>query len=145
MLFRSGRPRTYRAREVLDDIERMLNFLDGGMTRDVDFWNTINDYFDQGITKNIPLKYFTATFYKKGTVHLVFTCPELIERFNIYAAQQKKWLPPDYGKKRYSKMTDEEKAVIDSFQGEKAYEEVMAKATFYLAPVTNNQLLMLNA
>lgn len=140
-----GRPRTYRAREVLEDIERILNFLDGGMTRDVDFWNTIESSFSQGITKNIPLKYFTATFYKKGTVHLVFTCPELIERFNIYAAQQKKWLPPDYGKKSYAKMSDEEKAVIDSFQGEKAYAGVMAKASFYLAPVTNNQILMLNA
>lgn len=140
-----GRPRTYRAREVLEDIERILNFLDGGMTRDVDFWNTIESSFSQGITKNIPLKYFTATFYKKGTVHLVFTCPELIERFNIYAAKQKKWLPPDYGKKSYAKMSDEEKAVIDSFQGEKAYAGVMAKASFYLAPVTNNQILMLNA
>lgn len=140
-----GRPRTYRAREVLEDIERILNFLDGGMTRDVDFWNTIDECFKQGITKNIELKYFKATFYKKGTVHLVFTCPELIERFNIYAAQQKRWLPPDYGKKRYSDMTAEEKAVVDSFQGEKAYAEVMAKANFYLAPVTNNQMLMLNA
>ncbi len=140
-----GRPRTYRAREVLEDIERILNFLDGGMTRDVDFWNTIESSFSQGITKNIPLKYFTATFYKKGTVHLVFNCPELIDRFNIYAAQQKKWLPPDYGKKSYAKMSDEEKAVIDSFQGEKAYAGVMAKASFYLAPVTNNQILMLNA
>lgn len=140
-----GRPRTYRAREVLEDIERILNFLDGGMTRDVDFWNTLEDSFKQGITKNIPLKYFTATFYKKGTVHLVFTCPELIERLNIYAAQHKKWLPPDYGKKRYSKMTPEEKAVIDSFQGEKAYNEVMAKPGFYLAPVASNNVLMLNA
>lgn len=139
-----GRPRTYRAREVLEDIERILNFLDGGMTREVDFWNTLEVSFKQGITKNIELKYFKATFYKKGTVHLVFTCPELIERFNIYAAQQKKWLPPDYGKKRYSAMTDEEKAVIDSFQGEKAYTEVMTRAAYYLAPVTKNQVLMLN-
>lgn len=140
-----GRPRTYRAREVLEDIERILNFLDGGMTRDVSFWDTIDRCFKEGITKNIELKYFNATFYKKGTVHLVFTCPELIERFNIYAAQQKRWLPPDYGKKRYSQMTAEEKAVVDSFQGEKAYDTVMAKANYYLAPVTNNQMLMLNA
>lgn len=93
----------------------------------------------------IPLKYFTATFYKKGTVHLVFNCPDLIERFNIYAAQQKNWLPPCYGKSRYSQMTPEEKAVVDSFQGEKAYEEVMAKANYYLAPATGNELLMLSA
>lgn len=140
-----GRPRTYRAREVLEDIERILNFLDGGMTRDISFWDTIERSFGAGITKNIELKYFKATFYKKGTVHLVFTCPELIERFNIYAAQQKKWLPPDYGKKRYSQMSDDEKAVIDSFQGEKAYGDIMDRAGYYLAPVVGKQVLMLGA
>lgn len=138
-----NRPSKQRAREVLEDIERILNFLDGGMTRDIDSWNTINNSFEQGITKNIELKYFKATFYKKGTIHLVFTCPELIERFNIYAAQQKAWLPPCYGKKTYKDMTEEEKTVIDGFQGEKAYNEVMTKANYFLAPVTSGQLLAL--
>lgn len=138
-----GNPQAYRAREVLEDIERILNFLDGHMTQDIDFWQTLETCFNQGITKNIELKYFKATFYKKGTVHLVFTNPELIERFNIYAAQYKKWLPPSYGKKTYKNMTAEEKAVVDSFQGEKAYNEVMAKANYYLAPVTDNQTLLL--
>ena len=69
--------------------------------------------------------------------------PELIERFNIYAAQHKNWLPPNYGKKTYKDMTDEEKAVVDSFQGEKAYNEIMAKSNYYLAPVTENQMLLL--
>lgn len=141
----SGNPQPYRAREVLEDIERILNFLDGGMTREVNLWNTLQYYFDRGITKNVPLKYFTATFYKKGTVHLVFNCPELIERFNIYAAQQKNWLPPSYGKTRYSQMPPEEKAVVDSFQGEKAYEKVRVRANYYLAPATGNELLMLSA
>lgn len=139
----SGKPREYEARKVLEDIERILNFLDGGMTADVDLWNNLELSFKRGDTKNIELKYFTATFYKKGTVHLVFTCPELIERFNIYAAQNKSWLPPNYGKVRYKNMTAEEKAVVDSFQGEEAYNEVMAKAGYYFAPVTNNQMLML--
>lgn len=67
------------------------------------------------ITKNIPCKFFDVTFYKKGTVHIVFKCPELIDRFNIYAAQQRGWLPPCYGKKKYKDMDEEEKAVIDSF------------------------------
>lgn len=138
-----GLPRTYEARKVLEDIERILNFLDGGMTRDVDLWNNLDVCFRRGETKNIELKYFNATFYKKGTVHLVFTCPKLIERFNIYAAQNKQWLPPNYGKTKYKDLTAEEKAVVDSFQGEEAYNEVMAKAEYYLAPVTNNQMLML--
>ena len=139
-----GKPRSYRAREVLEDIERILNFLDGGMTQDISFWHSLETCFKQGITKNIELKYFKATFYKKGTVHLTFTCPELIERFNIYAAQNKQWLPPNYGKTNYKDMTAEEKAVIDSFQGEEAYNEVMAKANYYLAPVSNNQMLCLS-
>lgn len=140
-----GQPRTYKAREVLEDIERILNFLDGGMTADITLWGNLECSFKRRETKNIELKYFTATFYKKGTVHLTFTCPELIERFNIYAAQQKAWLPPNYGKKVYKDMTDEEKAVVDSFQGEEAYNEVMAKASYYLAPVTNGNVLMLES
>jgi hypothetical protein len=138
-----GLPRVYSARGVLEDIERILNFLDGNMTENVDSWSALDIYFKRGETKNIPMKYFSATFYKKGTVHLTFTCPELIERFNIYAAQHKAWLPPCYGKKTYKNMTDEEKAVVDSFQGAEAYNNVMAKAGYYLAPVTNNQMLML--
>lgn len=138
-----GKPRTYNAYNSLADIERILNFLDGKMTKDVDSEAEIKEHFRVGETKNIPLKYFKATFYKKGTVHLTFTCPELIERFNIYAAQRKGWLPPNYGKVVYNLLTVEEKAVVDSFQGEEAYNEVMAKSDYYLAPVTNNQMLML--
>lgn len=138
-----GKPRTYNVGNTLSDLERILNFLDGGMTQDVDSMAFLSSYFKRCETKNIPMKYFKATFYKKGTVHLTFTCPELIERFNIYAGQRKAWLPPSYGKKTYKNMTAEEKAVIDSFQGEEAYNNVMAKSNYYLAPVTNNQMLML--
>lgn len=141
-----GQPRTYDARKALEDIERILNFLDGHMTADVDSWSALESNFKNGITKNIEMKYFKATFYKKGTVHLTFTCPELIDRFNIYAAQNKNWLPPSYGKKSYKDMTADEKKVVDSFQGEKAYSEIMAKSGYYLAPVTSgNQMLMLEA
>ena len=132
----------YKARETLEDIERILNFLDGHMTMELDSWRMIDNAFSQKITKNIICKYFKVTFYKKGTAHLTFTCPELIERFNIYAAQQKQWLPPSYGKKTYKDMSSEEKAVVDSFQGEKAYAEIMRKSNYYFAPVTN-QIMML--
>lgn len=140
-----GHPRVYEAVKVLADIERILNFLDGHMTEEVNSESFLEYNFKQGITKNIKQKYYTATFYKKGTVHLVFTCPELIERFNIYAAQQKKWLPPCYGKKQYKDMGAGEKAVVDSFQGEQAYSEVVSKAGYYLAPVTNGNVLMLES
>ena len=78
--------------------------------------------------------YFTATFYKKGTCHIKFK-PEaavLIDRLNIFAARQRSWLPPDYGRKSYDAMTAEEQQVIDSFQGREAYEKVAADPASFL-------------
>lgn len=138
-----GKPQVYEASEVLSDIERVLNYFDGNMTADVDLWNTVKNSFEQGITKNVPLKFFNATFYKKGTIHLTFNCQNLIERFNIYAGMRKKWLPPSYGKKVYTDLSEEEKEVVNSFQGEEAYNEVMNNVDYFLAPVTKNNVLMI--
>lgn len=74
----------------------------------------------------------------------VFTCPELIDRFNIYAAQQRGWLPPSYGKKQYADMDDAERKVVDSFQGAAAYAKVMQNPAYYLAaPVKAQNLLVM--
>lgn len=138
-----NKPREYKAYDVLSDIERILNFFDGNLTADVDLKETIESYFNQGTMKNIPCKYFKATFYKKGTCHLVFTCPELIKRFNIYAAKHRGWLPPSYGKKTYEQMNEEEKKVIDDFQGKEDYNIVLSKPEYYLnAPVKQNVLMI---
>ncbi len=134
----NGKPRTYAAYEVLADIERILNFFNGNITADVDLLKQINLSFNRGISKNIETKYFKVTFYKKGTAHITFTCSELIDRFNIYIAKEKRWLPPSYGKKAYEDMTVEEQTVIDNFQGKAAYEKVMEKPDYYLAsPVSD--------
>ena len=81
--------------------------------------------------------------YKKGTAHLVFKDLDLLEKFNLFACQKKGWLPPTYGKKRYKDMSAEEKAVVDSFQGKAKYEEIMARADYYLNAGANQ--MMLNA
>lgn len=67
----------------------------------------------------------------------------MLEKFNIFAAQHKNWLPPTYGKKTYADMDTEERAVIDSFQGREAYEQVMAHADFYLTSEPKMQNLLL--
>jgi hypothetical protein len=141
----NGKPKTYEAYSLLSDIERILNFFDGNMTADVDLSSQIQFYFGRGVTKNVHCKFFDVTFYKKGTVHITFTCPELIERFNIYAAQSRNWLPPSYGKKSYDNMSQDEQSVIDSFQGKNAYENILSKPDYYLAsPVSNNAILRLD-
>ena len=64
----------------------------------------------------------------------------LVERLNIYAARNRGWLPPNYGKTTYSNMDTAERAVVDSFHGdgnrgagEKEYKRIMDNANFYLA------------
>ena len=143
----SGEPDVYKAREALEDIERILNYFAGSMSDDVNFWDTLTLHFNQGITKNIQLKWFRVTFYKKGTVHITFTSPELIDHLNIYMGLGKNWLPPCYGKKRYADLDEEEKAVVDSFNdGEKEYESICQKSAYYLSkPVSNHCVAALTA
>lgn len=50
-----------------------------------------------GETKNIKTRYFTITFYLKGTVHLVFLSQDILRRFNIFVGKKRNYLPSDYG------------------------------------------------
>ena len=142
---------TYRAYGYLADIEKALNYLDGHMTEEVKLDWQLNAANQTGKTKNIYCKYFKVTFFKKGTIHIMWhpECQDLIDRFNIFCARQKNWLPPCYGKTAYSQMDAEEKAVVDSFHGdgtegsgEKAYANVLARANYYLAPANNDTPLL---
>lgn len=49
----------------------------------------------------------------------------------------------NYGKAAYKDMSKEEKEVIDGFQGEKAYGEILEESNYYLKPVTSGTVLML--
>lgn len=117
----------------LQDIEKCLNYLDGGLTEAVDLEESLKfaEAFEE--TKDIVLKYFNVTFYKKGTCHLTFTNEELLKKFNIFRSQHRGWLPPSYGKKKYSEMNGEEKAVINEFEGESSYNKVLCNTGYYMA------------
>ena len=117
---------------ALADIEKVLNSLDGHMTAEVNLSFLMEQAEREQRTKNIHCKFFDVTFYKKGTMHIKFTNLELLEKFNIFAARNRNWLPPNYGKAKYQDMTAEEKAVVDDFQGEKAYEHIMQKKDYYI-------------
>ena len=132
-----------RVYSVLSDIERTLDYLDGGKNENMtDLHHALKVAQENCISRKIACKYFNITVYKKGTCHIEFTDLDLLKKLNLYGSQKKGWLPPCYGKKAYTDMTAEEKAVIDDFQGEEAYNEVMANSNYYLAPITN-QVLML--
>lgn len=117
---------------LLSDMEKALNFLDGGITQKVNLEAQLKISINSGHTRNIHLKYFDISLYKKGTARITFRNPELIDQFNIFASQQRGWLPPSYGKKKYKEMSPEEQAVINSFQGEADYMKVMNDPDRYL-------------
>jgi hypothetical protein len=80
-------------------------------------------------------------FYKKGTCHIYWKNEDLVQKMNIIAAKNRNWLPPAYGNKAYSDMTKEEKDVIDEFQGEESYNEVIKNKEYYM--LETSQLLAL--
>ena len=139
----------YNAYKFLSDIEKVFNYLDGNMSVEVNLERMLKYALKSGKTKNIKLKFFDVTFYKKGTAHIKFTNQELLDRFNIFCARQRNWLPPCYGSVKYASMTEEEQAVVDSYHGdgasgsgEKAYDAVVDHAGYYLAP-PNHQTVAL--
>ena len=134
-------PTHYDTVRKLQDIEKCFNYLDGGLTETVDLEESLKFAEEYGETKNIQLKYFTVTFYKKGTCHIVFNDDELLKKFNIFGSQHKGWLPPSYGKKKYQDMTQEEKAVVNEFEGEKEYNKVFSNKGYYLFDGNNLNLL----
>lgn len=135
------RPSRHDVVSKLQDIEKCFNYLDGGLTEAVDLEESLKFAEEYEETKDIQLKYFTVTFYKKGTCHITFNNEELLKKFNIFGSQHKGWLPPSYGKKTYKDMTAEEKAVVDEFEGEKEYNKVISNKEYYLFDGNNLNLL----
>jgi hypothetical protein len=110
----------YGAGEKLRDIDVVMNYFDAlndyqSITYSLDYW------LDRQVSRNIESTYFKITVYKKGTIHLTFQDENILRRFNVVACRAKNMLPHDYGKKGYGDMDNEEKAVVDSFEGAESY------------------------
>lgn len=125
-------PSYYSYADKIKDIHKVFTYLDNGqtMTND-DILETLKKASNEGQTKNIDLEYFSITCYSK-TTHFTWKRKDLVQKLNILGSKHKSWLPPDYGQKPYSSMTQEEKDVIDSFQGAEEYNKVMKDRQFYL-------------
>lgn len=125
-------PTSYEIYDKLADIEKALNYLDGGLSYGANLYSALKEAENIGQTKNIRLKYFDITFYKKGTCHITFTNEELLKKLNIFGSQQKRWLPPSYGKKTYEEMDAEERVVVDEFEGKEAYRQTLENTAYFI-------------
>ncbi len=127
----------------LTDIEKALNYLDNGETGDTfDLESEIERAIARGQLQKIELKYFTVTFYKKGTCHLTFRNERLLKKLNIFGSQRKGWLPKGYASRKYAEMEAEEQAVIKSFEGRESYEETIREANYYLFDVNHSMPML---
>lgn len=127
-----GKLDVWKATEQLGDIERCLAFLAGGKAPTIALSNAMQVAKLAGWGREVECEHFTVKFYKKGTVHIRFKDEKLLARFNIFGAQRKKWLPQNYGRVKYTDLTSEERAVVDSFEGEASYSKVTAEPDAYL-------------
>lgn len=128
----------------LDDLEKCLAFLQIGESEyiyDIDLNNQLKVYQEQQVTRKMQFKFFEVDVFKKGTMHIKFRDLELLKRFNIFGCQRKGWLPPSYGRKSYSEMNQEEKQVIDEYEGQQEYEKVYANRENYILDVGQRMLL----
>lgn len=130
------KPNDYKVVRELGDIEKCFNYLDCGRTESIDLMARLKTAEVEEQTKKIDTKYFLVTFYKKGTAHLEFKDLDLLQKFNIFGSQRRGWLPPSYGKTRYKDMDEYARAVVDSFQGEDAYNKVMENRGFFITDTT---------
>ncbi len=132
---------TYHICDVLNDIEKVFNYLSAGYIESESIWSVINEANTLHQSKNIKCKYFDITLYKKGTCHIKFTNTDVLDALNIYMGRKNNWLPPSYGSVSYTDMSAEEKEVIDEFQGADEYAKVFANPSKYI--FETSQMLML--
>ena len=122
----------YKVAYKLIDVIKTFDYLSGTLTDAEEIRTILKQAQDEQITKDIDLKYFYITFYKKGTCHITFKDLELLKKFNIFGSSKKGWLPPNFGKKSYKKMNTEEQKVVDSFCGQEEYIDILNNKNYYL-------------
>lgn len=129
----------YKATDKLDELEKIFTYLDGGRTVGDTVNQIMNNLNSRGYDgERISFKFFDVEFKKKGTIHLWFKNQELLKKFNIFGANKKGWLPNGYGQKSYEDMTEDEKHVIDDFQGKQDYNRVVKENHYYMQLDTSN-------
>lgn len=123
----------------LRDICIVMNYFDGMAPHYNSVADMLNVCLDRSrkhcIKPQTSSTYFEKIIaHKKGTLHLTFRDDDILRRFNIEAAKGKGWLPEDYGHKPYKMLDADHRSVVDSFEGEKLYDENLGRTGIACAP-----------
>lgn len=110
----------HKAEGFINDMEKVMSYFTGKRALGT-AQERILEAFRSNDTRSIDTEFFIFTFYKKGTVHIKFKDEDLLRRFNIEACKLKKWLPMDYASKDEANLSDEDKTIVEAFEGLKNY------------------------
>ncbi len=114
---------SWEQEKFLNDINRVVAFFSAKGAKE-DIGRICRDAMNEGQNKNIETEFFKINIYKKGTIHLQFKDLELLRWFNIEASKRKGWLPYEYSEKEYSDLNEQEKQLVENFEGKKSYKFV---------------------
>jgi len=119
----------------LGDIDKVMNYFAGhkaytSIVKAVKNQMVILNEGQETSTK-CESTFFKIKFFKKGTLHLEFKDLDLLRKFNIVACKGKGWLPDDYGSKQYNDFDNKDKAIADSFEGEKTYNKNISNNSMF--------------
>ncbi len=121
----------YQVPHKTQDIDVVMSYFDG-LSYYLSIGNALEVSLKDQQSKGIVSTYFTMNAHKKGTLHLAFNSDDILRRFNVVACKGKGWLPGNYGSTAYSELSHEEKEVVNSFEGEKSYNENLNQPLFAL-------------
>ena len=124
-----------RQAKFLNDIEKVMHYFNPGRhglalnaAEDCPRPLTIDEICDRslrgGENRKIETAYFYVSIFKKGTIHLEFKDEDLLRRFNIEACKLKNFIPKEYADKEYADLNDEEREIVNQFEGKAAYKTV---------------------
>lgn len=124
--------------DKLEELEKILNYLDSGRTDGSTVREAWKNQFDchNYAGEKLHFKFFDIELKKKGTIHLWFNDLELLKRWNVYAGMKKNFIPPEYGRKTYHEMSDREREVVNAFEGKAEYEKTMQNPRIYIGGAT---------
>lgn len=123
------------AHDKITDIHKVFSYLDGKLLSGLEeIEEILREAQKSGQTTDLIFQYCKVTFYKKGTMHITFTNPRLLKKFNLIGSQRKGWLPPTYGKVSYEEMPKDHQQVVDSLEGAESYNKVYNNIEYYALP-----------
>lgn len=123
----------YKATDMLDEIEKVLTYLNGGYREGETIGTILRNISRNGYDgEKVHGAFFDAKFMKKGTIHIWFTNEDLLKKWNIFAGRKKGFLPDDYGTKQYKDLDNDNKQLVEEFEGISSYSDTVSNSNYYL-------------